>query len=70
MGKGPMQQARYPILERIGKVLHEQLSDVAHEPLPERWMNVIKYLNDKERRQREIARRAESRPHKLKRRNA
>src|SRR5262245_32363776 len=45
MGKGPMRPAQYPILERIGKVLHEQLSDVAREPLPERWTDLIHYLS-------------------------
>jgi hypothetical protein len=48
-----MRQAQYPILQRIGKVLHEQLSDVAREPLPEQWTDLINYLNDEERVRRE-----------------
>ena len=59
-----MQQARYPIFERIGKVLHDQFEDVAREPLPERWIDLINYLNDKERAQREAARPAPRGPSK------
>jgi hypothetical protein len=46
-----MQQTRYPIFERIGKMLHDQLDDIAREPLPERWTDLINYLNDQEREQ-------------------
>ena len=46
---------RYPIFERIGKMLHDQFEDVAREPLPERWTDLINYLNDKERRQGKAA---------------
>src|SRR5262245_2809641 len=51
VGKGPMQLARYPIFERIGKMLHDQLDDIAHEPLPESWTDMINYLNNQERGQ-------------------
>ena len=40
---------RYPIIERIGKMLHDQLDDIAREPLPDRWIDLINYLNDQER---------------------
>ncbi len=57
-----MQQTRYPIFERIGKMLHDQLEDIAREPLPDRWTDLINFLNDQERRQGTHV--AESRPPK------
>jgi hypothetical protein len=48
-----MRQVRSAIFDRIGKMLHEQFEDIAREPLPERWIDLINYLNDKERAQRE-----------------
>ena len=59
-----MHQTRYPIFERIGKMLHDQLADIAREPLPERWTDLINYLNDQERRQREAGRPAPLEPSK------
>ena len=61
-----MQQQRYPIFERIGKMLHDQLGDIAREPLPERWNDLINYLNDQERTQGEDLRPALACPSKLK----
>jgi hypothetical protein len=61
-----MRQARYPILERIGKVLHEQLSDVANEPLPERLTDLINYLGDDERARSDGTPSARPRPPGLK----
>ncbi|MET0194949.1 MAG: hypothetical protein ABW200_16440 [Hyphomicrobiaceae bacterium] len=57
-----MQQTRYPIFARIGKMLHDQLEDIAREPLPDRWTDLINYLGDQERGQRTDA--AESCPPK------
>jgi hypothetical protein len=51
MPKGPE-----TILRRIGKVLHGQLSDITHEPLPHRWIDLIHYLDEQERRQRQLER--------------
>jgi hypothetical protein len=48
-------EARSALFDRIGKILHEQFEDIAREPLPERWVDLINYLNDKERAQREPA---------------
>jgi hypothetical protein len=48
-----MRQVRPAIFDRIGKMLHEQFDAIAREPLPERWVDLINYLNDKERSQRE-----------------
>jgi hypothetical protein len=61
-----MQQQRYPIFERIGKMLHDQLEDIAREPLPEHWNDLINYLNDQERGQDEDSPPARSCPSKLK----
>ena len=46
------------IFERINATLREQYDDVASEPLPKRWIDLITYLNQKERANRS----AETRP--------
>jgi hypothetical protein len=48
-----MPQARSPIVERIRMALHAQYDAILHEPLPERWIDLIKRLNEQERMQRE-----------------
>ncbi len=40
-------------LELIAKRLRTASEDVAREPLPERWVDLIKYLDEQERRSRE-----------------
>ena len=40
-------------LELIAKRLRADSEDVAREPLPERWVDLIKYLDEQERRSRE-----------------
>ena len=50
MGGKPMRQAKpSPIFAGIGRALNERLEHDAHEPLPERWVDLIRYLNEKER---------------------
>ena len=39
------------ISEHISKVLRQQFDDVPREPLPERWVDLINYLNAQEREQ-------------------
>ena len=39
------------ILQRLGKTLIVRLDDVTHEPLPQRWVDLIQHLNEQERRQ-------------------
>jgi hypothetical protein len=34
--------------KRLGKALHVQFDTVAREPLPERWVDLINYLNARE----------------------
>ena len=38
-----------PVVNGVGKALHERLEYDVHEPLPERWVDLIHYLNEKER---------------------
>ena len=36
-------------MRRIGTVLRVKDDDLTHEPLPERWVDMIHYLDEKER---------------------
>jgi hypothetical protein len=45
-----------PILERIGKVLHAEHDKITTEQIPSRWVDLIRYLDDKERQQSEAPR--------------
>ena len=38
------------ILQGLGKALHVQMDDITHGPLPRRWVELIQYLNEQERR--------------------
>jgi hypothetical protein len=42
-----------PTFERIGKKLHRSFDELLHEPLPERWIDLIKRLNAEENAWRE-----------------
>jgi hypothetical protein len=44
-----MQQTQSSLFKRIGAVMRAHYHEIACEPLPERWADLIKYLNDKER---------------------
>jgi hypothetical protein len=48
-----MRHAHSSIFERISKALHAQYDGIVAQPLPERWVDLINYLNEKERVQRE-----------------
>jgi len=37
------------ILERLGKALHVGMDDITHEPLPRGWVELILFLEEKER---------------------
>jgi hypothetical protein len=43
------------LVERIGTPLRDQYEAILREPLPERWDELIKRLNEKERVRREAA---------------
>jgi hypothetical protein len=38
------------LLHRIGKVLRTQFDDITHEPVPTRWVDLIHYLDEQERK--------------------
>jgi hypothetical protein len=46
-------------LERIGKALHERYDALTREQLPSRWVDLIHYLDDKEREQADARRKTE-----------
>jgi hypothetical protein len=46
-------QERVSFLERLGRMLHVHYDEVLNEPLPQRWVDLIKYLNAKEQAQPE-----------------
>jgi len=46
-----MQQSHHdPILRRLGKLLHDQDEDITHEPVPKRWVALIHFLDEQERK--------------------
>jgi hypothetical protein len=46
----PMRKAEpSPIVTDIGKALSQRFEQDVHEPLPERWVDLIHHLNEKER---------------------
>lgn len=45
-----MQQSHDPILRRLGKLLHDQDEDITHEPVPKRWVALIYFLDEQERK--------------------
>jgi len=44
----PFRQERVSLLERLGKMLHVHYDEILNEPLPQRWVDLINYLNAKE----------------------
>jgi hypothetical protein len=48
----------------IGKGLRREADDVTREPLPQRWVELIHHLNEKERKQSEARRQPEAEPEK------
>ena len=54
----PMLQGQDSILQRIGKVLRAQNDDITHEPVPTRWVDLIHYLDEQERRRRALSTRS------------
>jgi len=53
MGGTPMPQTRSPTVERLKTALSAQYDAIVNEPLPERWVDLIKRLSEQERVQRE-----------------
>ena len=46
-------QFQETILERIGKTLRGHDEGITHEPLPRRWVDLILYLDEQERKRAE-----------------
>jgi hypothetical protein len=42
----------HEFMRRIGTVLRIRDEEFAHEPLPKRWVDLIHYLDEKERREK------------------
>jgi hypothetical protein len=42
-------QEQNTILRRLGKAFHLYGDDIAHEPLPRRWVDLIHYLDEQEK---------------------
>ena len=55
-----MRKAQPRLPDRIGRALRAQFDEILHEPLPNRWVDLINYLNDKEKRLREALQRKSS----------
>jgi hypothetical protein len=49
MSNEATRQTYNEILRCIGRVLHDRNESVVEEPIPSRWMQLIKHLNEKER---------------------
>jgi hypothetical protein len=45
-----MQQGHDWILRRLGKVMHDQDEGITQEPLPKRWVDLIHFLDEQERK--------------------
>ena len=63
MGGSAVRHVQFPIFQRIGKVLHDQLDDVVREPLPDRWVDLIHFLNAKERGEHDAGRHTKDSTH-------
>lgn len=55
-----MQQPRNSILNRIGQVFQARTEDIAQKRLPERWVDLIQYLDEQEREREEAQRKKRS----------
>ena len=42
------------LIKRISMALRFQYDQITHEPLPDRWVELIKYLDEKEKRRRPV----------------
>jgi hypothetical protein len=48
-----MQQGQDTILRRLGKALRVHVDTVVNEPLPTRWVELIRYLDEQEQRRKD-----------------
>ncbi len=54
-------QGKETLLRRLGREFHIYADDIAHEPLPRRWVELIRYLDEQER-MRKDDRKVETQP--------
>jgi hypothetical protein len=45
-----MRQVQDALLRRITRAIHNQFQEIAHEPLPRRWVDLIHHLDAQERK--------------------
>jgi len=50
-----MLQEQETILRRIGNALRGQSEDITHEPMPKRWVDLVHFLDEQERKRGECA---------------
>ena len=53
VGETPCSKVHDPNLHRLGKLLHDQEEDITHEPVPKRWVELIHFLDEQERKRDE-----------------
>jgi hypothetical protein len=46
-----MSQAGTPVVDRLRTALRAQYDEIVSEPLPERWVDLIRRLNEQEERE-------------------
>jgi hypothetical protein len=44
-----MRRAQHAVFECMGKTLNSQYDAIVQEPLPQRWVDLIQFLNESER---------------------
>jgi hypothetical protein len=52
------------ILERLGKTLRGHDEDITHEPQPQRWVDLILYLDERKRKRSDAREQPEAEPQK------
>jgi hypothetical protein len=52
------------ILERLGKTFRGHNEDITHAPLPQRWVDLILYLDEQERKRSGAREQPEAEPQK------
>jgi hypothetical protein len=45
-----MRQAQSTLLQRLGKAIHAHHNGITHAPLPRRWVDLIRHLDEQERK--------------------
>lgn len=48
-----MRQVQDALLRRITRALHDRFQEIAQEPIPRRWVDLIHHLDEQERKRLE-----------------